>query len=143
VVRRKVLQSYANVLCQHFIDLGSGFDVEAFCELGSGHYSLDILTGACTKDGAPIRELRVCRHFRQWLTERLAKDRVPPGVEVALLEVHMTVANVSVRVSYGHRFGAADFTYQCRSEIRTDEKTYVGVQSGGMRWGFMPGETPR
>jgi hypothetical protein len=138
-VRRKVLQSYANVLCQHFIDLGSGSDARAFSELGSGHYKLDILTGVCTKDGARIPELKVCRHFRLWLMEQIEKDRVPPGVESAVLAVDLTVANVRAKVP--HRLGAADFTYQCRSEVRTDEKTYVGILSGARQWGFMLGET--
>jgi len=68
---------------------------------------------------------------------------VPPGVEAALLVVDMMVANVSVELSFGHLFGAADFEYECRSEIRTDERTYAGAMSGSKRWGFMPSAMPR
>jgi hypothetical protein len=142
-VRRKILQNYANVLCQHFIDLGSGADAGTLAELGAGQYRLDILDGVCTKDGDEISELSVCRHFREWLLEQLKKHQVPPGVEAAVLEVDIGVSNVTVKESYGHVFGAAEFTYVCRSEIRTDEKTYAGMISGSKRWGFMPSTLSR
>ena len=56
-MRRKILQDFANVLCQQFIDLGSGGDVATFVALGSGEYALDLINGECSHDGVPIPEL--------------------------------------------------------------------------------------
>jgi hypothetical protein len=137
-LRRKVLQDFANVFCQQFLELGSGHDVATFVRLGSGTYALNILTGACARDGAPIPELKVCREYRLWLIEQLAKRHVPPGLLHAVLTVEVTVVNSTVKNSYGHLFGSADFTFRCRSELRTDEKVYVGELSGTRAWGFDP-----
>ena len=73
-MRRKVLQDYANVFCQHFLDLGSGSDAATFARRGSGQYQLNILTGQCSKDGQLIPELKACSDFRGWLAKQLAKD---------------------------------------------------------------------
>jgi hypothetical protein len=137
-LRRKILQDFANVFCQQFVDLGSGHDVATFVDLGSGKYVLDILSGECSRNGVPIAELKICSHYRTWLSEQVAKHNVPPGLLRVGLTVDIVVANVTVSSSYGHRFGAADFTFNCRSELRTDEKVYVGELSGSRRWGFEP-----
>ena len=46
-MRRKVIQDFANVFCQRFIDLPSGHDLATFAYLGSGSASLNILSGEC------------------------------------------------------------------------------------------------
>jgi len=58
------------------------------------------------------------------------------GIEAATLEVNVTVSEVNLRSSYGHRFASAHFTFECQSEIRTDEKSYVGQMIGNKEWGF-------
>jgi hypothetical protein len=137
-VRRKVLQHFANVLCQQFLDLGSGHDAATFVHLGSGRYVMDILSMECARDGMRIPSLKVCRQYHEWLCEQLAKHRVPPGLMSAELTVAVAVSNAKVQASYGREFGSADFHFDCRSEIKTDEKAYTCEMSGAHAWGFDP-----
>jgi hypothetical protein len=106
-LRRKILQDFANTFCQQFLDLGSGHDVATLVRLGSGSYSLDLLSGACTRDGTPIPELKVCREYRGWLQEQMMKHRVPAGVVQASFVVDVTVRRSAVKESFGHHSGSA------------------------------------
>jgi hypothetical protein len=73
----KVIQDFANVFCQRFIDLPSGYDLAAFAHMGTGTASLDVMTGQCTFNGAPIRPLETCAQNRIWLEEQCRKHRIP------------------------------------------------------------------
>ena len=137
-MRRKVFQDFANVFCQEFIDLGSGHDVATFVARGTGTYAMNLLTGECMHDGASIPELKACREYRDWLAEQMTKRGVPPGLLSAVLAVRVVVRNGVVRESYGKRFGSADFEFDCRAELKTDEKVYVGQQAGTRSWGYTP-----
>jgi hypothetical protein len=137
-LRRKVLQDFANTFCQQFLDLGSGHDVATFVRLGSGSYSMNLLTGECMQDGTLIPNLKVCQEYRRWLAEQLVQHRIPPGLRSAALTVDVLVRRASVRESYGHHFGSADLEFQCRAELETDERVYRGEQSGSRSWGYTP-----
>ena len=138
-MRRKVLQDFANTFCQQFLDLGSGHDVATFVERGSGLYSMNLLTGTCSYNGAPIPELKACAEYRSWLADQLAKRSVPDGLLNAELAVRLAVRKAEVTESYGHLFGSADLEFHCRAELAIDEKTYLGEMSGSRVWGYTPG----
>ncbi len=136
-MRRKVIQDFANVFCQRMIDLPDGYDLASFAHYGSGKYRADILTGECSCNDRPIPKLHTCVVFDEWLRRRLEKHAISRDrIEAATLEVNVTVSEVNLRSSYGHRFASAHFTFECQSEIRTDEKSYVGQMIGNKEWGF-------
>jgi hypothetical protein len=135
-LRRKVLRDFANTLCQQFLDLGSGHDVATYVRRGSGVYALNILTGECFHDGAPLQELKVCREYRGWLAEQMTKHNVPPGLLRAEFTVHVVVRAASIREST--RLGAADLEFRCRAELATDETVYASEMSGPRSWGYLP-----
>ena len=137
-MRRKVLQDFANVLCQRFIDLPSGYDLATFVHLGSGFYLLDILNGNCSRDGLPIPPLMTCTEYRDWLQVQFAKRNIALEPLRISMGVNILVSDVRVRTSFGHVFASAFFECSCRSEIRTDEKTYSGHHRGAKAWGFDP-----
>jgi hypothetical protein len=132
-LRRKVLQDFANTLCQQFLDLGSGHDVGTFVRRGSGLYSMNLLNGECSRDGAAIPELKVCREYRLWLAEQMSKHSVPPGLLRAELVVRVVVRQSSLRDA---RLGSADLEFHCKAELVTDEKVYAGEASGPHPWGY-------
>jgi hypothetical protein len=132
-VRRKVLQDFANTVCQQFLDLGSAGDVGTFVRRGSGVYSMNLLNGDCSYDGASIPELKVCRGYRLWLAEQLSKHSVPPGLLRAELVVRVVVRQARVRNTV---LGAADLEFHCRAELATDERVYAGEMSGPRAWGY-------
>jgi hypothetical protein len=135
-MRRKILQDFANVFCQRFIDLLSGYDLATFVHLGSGFYLSDILTGNCTRNGAPIPPLTTCKEYREWLQVQLSKRHIPlEGLQVSM-RINVLISDVKVSTSFGHVFASAFFECNCHSQIRTDEKMYVGHSRGAKAWGF-------
>jgi hypothetical protein len=136
-MRRKVLQDFANLFCQRIIDLPSGYDLASFAHYGSGTYSADILTGECSLDGRPIPSLRTCDDYKEWLNAQLDKHGIQrDGIKEVSLKIKMKVDNVNIKSSYGHQFADAHFSFDCHSEIRTDEKSYTGNMAGEKTWGF-------
>jgi hypothetical protein len=136
-MRRKVLQDFANAFCQRLLDLPDGHDVASFVHYGSGTYRANVLTGECSFNDKSIPTLRLCDIYRDWLRERSEKHRVPyEQIEAATLEVHVVVKDVQLRSPYGQRFASAHFFFECQSEIKTDEKPYVGRMAGDKKWGF-------
>jgi hypothetical protein len=135
-MRRKVLQDFANVFCQRFVDLPDGHDLATFAHLGSGTYALDILNGACTRNGVPILQLKTCTQYRDWLEAQLVKHRVPSGLASARMTIHVTVSGIQVRRAYGHVQASATFAIDCSSDLTTDQKRYVGHFADTRVWGF-------
>jgi hypothetical protein len=136
-MRRKVLQDFANVFCQRILQLPEGYDLASFVHYGSGAYDLDILTGECSVNGERIPTLRTCDVFKEWLFVQLAKHLIAPNdIERARLRINVTVSQLSVKQSFGHETASAQFSFDCRSEIATDEKSYASALSGEHLWAF-------
>jgi hypothetical protein len=136
-MRRKVVQDFANVFCQRLLDLPDGHDVASFAHYGSGNFHADILTGECSFNGKSIPALRLCDTYKDWLREQSEKHGVPfEQIETAAFDVQVVVKDVNLSSSYGHRFASAHFFFECRSELKTDEKSYVGQMAGDKKWGF-------
>jgi hypothetical protein len=136
-MRRKVFQDFANVFCQRVINLPDGYDLASFAHYGSGKYKANISTGECSYNGTPIPQLRLCRTYQEWLRTQFEKHGVrQDGIRAATLEVKVAVRDVNLLSSYGHRFASAHFFFECQSEIRSDEKTYVGRMDGDKEWGY-------
>jgi len=136
-MRRKILQDFANLFCQKIIDLPSGYDLASFAHHGSGLYSANILTGVCTLNGKPIPPLRTCDEYREWLSVQLSKHRInSEGIKSVGLQIELKVDKVNIKSSHGHQFADAHFSFDCRSQIATDEKSYKGKMAGEKTWGF-------
>jgi hypothetical protein len=136
-MRRKVFQDFANVFCQRILQLPEGYDLASFVHYGSGAYDLNILTGECSFNGKQIPMLRSCNVFKEWLFEQLEKRLIAPNViKLASLKINVTVSQLSVKQSSGHEFASAQFSFDCRSEIATDDKSYACAMSGDHLWGF-------
>jgi hypothetical protein len=136
-MRRKVLQDFANLFCQRIIDLPSGYDLASFAHHGSGTYIANILTGACSLNGNPIPSLRICEDYREWLNVQTDKHKIQTeGIKEAILQINVGVDKVNIKSSYRHQFADARFSFDCQSEIKTDEKSYKGKMRGEKTWGF-------
>jgi hypothetical protein len=136
-MRRKVIQEFVNSFCQRVIDLPDGYDLASFARYGSGIYRANILTGACSHNKIEIPQLRLCDLYRQWMHKQFERHHIQEeGIRDAVLQMEVSVSEVSVRSSYGHRFASARFSFACECEIKTDEKSYVGKMQGEKVWGF-------
>lgn len=136
-MRRKVIQDFANVFCQRFIDLPSGYDLATFANLRSGTASLDILSGECVFSGVPIRHLHTCDENRTWLDEQCRKHGIPfAGIVKAVMTITVDVTDIVVKTSSWDTSRSARFAFECQSQIATDEKVYEGRAAGHKVWGF-------
>jgi len=141
-MRRKVLQDFANLFCQRMIDLPSGYDLASFAHHGSGTYRANILTGECSLNGRPIPALRTCDDHKEWLNAQLDKHGIQgEGIKEVSLLINVKVDKVNVKSSFGHQSAHAHFSFDCHSEIRTDEKSYTGNMAGEKRPGDLIGIT--
>lgn len=137
-MRRKVLQDFANTVCQNYIDLTGGHDAAAFACYGSGRAFIDLLSGNCTFNDRPIPALKGGTRLKDWLRKRLAAHNIAvQDIVSAQMTVTVRVSNLKFERWGGHAFYSGFFNFNCESEIKTDEKTYSGQMSGETAWGFM------
>lgn len=136
-MRRKVLQHFANTPPQRLLDLPSGFDLARFARLVSGTLEVDFLRGECRHNSVLTAPFDLCAEHRAWIDREAGRHHIP---KEELAGVAMTVAFVvrdaEVKHSYGHVFRSAVFSFDCRSEIRTDERTYAAHQKGEKYWEY-------
>jgi hypothetical protein len=126
-VRRKVLQDYANKVCEIFagwrIAVAPG-DLDRLLEAGTGTVNMNLRTGATCLSGQAVEPLGISRELAAWLAaaDRAENDRLPLD--------QLTEANlaVSFRLSEDQdgRGTIRHLDFQCRSELRTDELSYTG-----------------
>src|SRR5687767_14412569 len=136
-MRRKVLQHFANTPPQRLLDLPSGFDLARFARLGSGTLDVDFHGGQCRHNGAFVAAFDLCAEHRAWIEREGQRHHIPiKELTRATMTVDFTVSDVEVKHSYGHVFRSALFSFDCRSEVRTSEKTYASHQKGQKRWGY-------
>ncbi len=136
-MRRKIIQHFADVFCQRFIQVPNGYDLATFVHLGSGLYTLDILIGDCTRNSIVISKLNTCSEHKKWLIAQLNKHKILlSDIEKAELWISVVVSEIKVETSFGNVFASANFTFDCRSEIKTDEKSYKSALQNEKAWGF-------
>jgi len=129
-MRRKILQDHANVFCQMLVGWRMGGDLERLHALGSGHLSIDVLTGACTHNEGVVSELHVALELNAWFLERLAQHSIP----VQAISHASVDADLSVSEEPRQRGTCALLAWECQSIIRTDDASYVGQLSEEHKW---------
>jgi hypothetical protein len=136
-MRRKVIQDFANVFCQKFIQLPNGYDIASFAHYGSGNYYMNILSGDCFYNETKIPTLETCKEHKDWLTTQLEKrDFTISNIQHAHLEARIEVSNITVGKEYHHYFAGAIFSFDRNSKIETDEIAYVAHQFHQQTWEF-------
>lgn len=136
-MKRKIIQDFANTVCQNYIDLNGGHDAAAFACYGSGTAVMDFLSGNCIFDSKEIPTLKSCTILKNWLHERfVAHNIVVSEIASAQMTITVAVSNLKLIKSYGHAVYSGCFDFDCHCEIRTDEKSYFGQMRDEKRWGF-------
>lgn len=136
-MRRKVIQHFANMFPQRFLDLAEGLDLAVLAREKHGVVEFDFLQGTASIGGLSKPEMRTGAVCREWLLKEAEAHDIPAD---ALLHASMNVAfevtGIDVKESYGHVFRSAHFSFECTSQLRTDEKTYTGHASGAKSWEY-------
>jgi hypothetical protein len=113
-MRRKRLKHDAHVLCDMFHGWRSMDCWDNIQALGCGTLEIDVLSASCTFNGQPIESLAIAEELRLWLRDDLAAQGVPlTAIRSARLEIQIDISDKWLQ------------RMRSRSEIVTDEKTYV------------------
>jgi hypothetical protein len=136
-MRRKILQHFANTPPQRLLDLPSGFDLARFARLVSGTLDIDFLTGECRYNGILITPFDMCGEHRAWIDRESEHHHISKEkLSRIAMSVDFVVSDDEMKHLVGNGFRSAFFNFDCRSEIKTDEKTYASHQRGQKRWGY-------
>ena len=122
-MRRKVLQGFANTLCQMFAGCYRYADDDRLARLGGGDVRIDCLAGRATLNGHPIETLYIVGHLSAWLKRALASA----GIPVASIIRAELVAPCTVEPFLDGTRRLWSVWYTCTSEIATDEVIYRGA----------------
>jgi hypothetical protein len=132
-VRRKILQDYANKVCEMFVGWRlavSGDDIPRLIAAGSGVLDVNLLDASVLLDGTGVPEYGITNEVAAWLRERCEADRIP------LHEIREARVRVEFSASEADRKGhlVRDLRIQCRSQMVTDERVYEGAADKHESW---------
>lgn len=132
-VRRKILQDYANKVCEMFVGWRlavSGDDIPRLIEAGSGVLDVNLLDASVLLDGTNVPAYGIVNEVAAWLRDRCEADRVPfHEIQEARVRVAFSASEVDRK---GHR--VRELHFQCRSQLVTDERVYEGVTDKHESW---------
>lgn len=132
-MRRKILQDYANKVCEMFVGWRlavSGDDIPRLIALGSGVLDVNLLDVSVVLDGTSVPAYGIVREIAAWLRDRCEADRVPfHAIQEARVRIAFSASEVDRK---GHR--VRDLDFKCRSRLVTDERVYEGAADKHESW---------
>ena len=136
-MRRKVIQHFANMLPQRFLDLPEGFDLAILAKEKNGTAVFDFLQATASIDGVSQPEMRTSANYRAWLLVEAERHGIPAAELLhASMNVAFDVTGIEVKESFGHIFHSATFSFECASELRTAARSYGCRSSGSKAWSY-------
>ena len=146
-MRRKRLKHAAQNLCQMFCGWQQTWSKHQLVGLGSGELEIDVLSGACKFNNAPIEPLPIAAVLTEWLREDLVRHQIPEAaiqeatVRARLIFDLIPWSGKTTRTEFfwhGGEPAKSDSMHRCRVEcngvIRTDEARYEGKFQGVEEW---------
>ena len=102
-----------------------------------GLLEFDFLRGTAFIDGIAQPDMRTASRFAEWLESESERRNIPMHALLsASMAVVFDVTDIEVRESFGHVFCSANFSFDCVSEMRTDEKSYLCRASASKVWSY-------
>lgn len=132
-VRRKVIQDYANKVCEIFAGWRLAVhenDIPRLIAIGSDELHANLLDGTVRVDGAEIEPLGIVLEIQAWLRDRCSEDNVPID---GLREAELTVTFVATQSRHRGRL-ARSLRLECSSRLTTDERSYEGASVKDELW---------
>lgn len=132
-VRRKVIQDYANKVCEIFAGWRLAVhenDIPRLIAIGSDELHANLLDGTVRVDGAEIEPLGIVLEIQAWLRDRCSEDNVPID---GLREAELTVTFVATQSRRRGR-SARSLRFECSSRLATDERSYEGASVKDELW---------
>ncbi len=129
-MRRKRLQHFADVLCHMFVGWRMYDDLERLAGLPNGRLSLDLLSMKAKHSIWGDLNLHITEEMNSWLIHQCEKD----GLDFAkLLQASLEVDITSQKIVTKRKW-VIDFSFDCHSTIKTDEKVYSSRLAEAHTW---------
>ena len=130
-MRRKVLQDFANTLCQMLVGWRMAEeDLEVLAALPDGTLLIDVLSGAARHSSAAAVELCVARELQAWLTNRLSES----GIEASDIRHATLTAVIRTDRIATERKRIVSFDFAVQASIGTSEREYRGTLDEVHKW---------
>ncbi len=129
-MRRKILQDFANTLCQMLVGWRMVEDLEVLAALPDGTLRVNVLSGIATHSSQTPVELHIARELRAWLLHRFAEAAISPS------DIDSAIVTASIRTDRiaTNRKRIISFDFAAESAITTSEREYRGVLHEVHRW---------
>jgi hypothetical protein len=129
-VGRKVLQDFANTLCQMLVGWRMGEDLELLAELPDGTLDIDVLSGSTTHSVNGRINLHIAGELQAWLKHRISEARVEPS-SIALARVTAIVRTDRIATD---RKRIVSFDFAVDSIIEAADREYRGRLCEAHQW---------
>jgi hypothetical protein len=129
-VRRKILQDFANTLCQMLVGWRMGDDLEALAALPDGTLTIDVLSGTACHSSEAVLELHVTDELQAWLLHRLTASRIEPSAVCHAV----VMADIRTDRIATNRKRIISFDFAVEAVIRTSEREYRGELHEVHKW---------
>lgn len=129
-MRRKIIQDFANTLCQMLVGWRMTEDFEVLAELPDGTLTIDALTGAGSHDVIGPLDLHIAGELQAWLLHRLGIS----GIPVESISSAIVVARVRTDRVATVRKRVVSFDFAVQSTISTGDHRYEGQLHETHHW---------
>ena len=129
-MRRKRLNHYADVVCKMFVGWRMGDDLEVMSELPDGTITLNLLTGDAKHSIVGGLDLHIAKEIQAWLQQQSEKE----GVDVSQLKSATLEVDVDTGKVATNKKKVVMFSFECRSNIETDETSYQATVKDMHQW---------
>jgi hypothetical protein len=129
-VRRKILQDYANTLCQMLVGWRMGDDLEVLASLPDGTLHIDAMSGAATHSINGLLNLHVAGELQSWLQHRMSEKNIEPSaISSAIVRANIRTDRIAT-----NRKRIVSFDFEVTSSIVTSEREYKGALIEVHQW---------
>ncbi len=130
-MKRKRFSHHVDIFCEMFCGWRLANCYDRLVELGSGEYEIDVLSEACTKDGAAIEPLSIAGELAAWFK----KDAEDARIDLALVGRARLHAKVVIERLVGKRRSNVIFPgKEGASYVRCHIACHSELESGADRY---------
>jgi hypothetical protein len=142
---RKRLQNVADNLCQIFCGWRQMKSKPMLVELGSGILEIDVLTGQCMFEDKLTVQLPIAVELSSWMQKELSSQQIPTSAirrarlvaTLLFTQIPWNAQTKEVFLSHGNPVRSERMhrcTFDCESEIATDERIYQSRMREVQEW---------
>lgn len=130
-MRRKIIQDFANTLCQILVGWRSGEDINTIGSLGDGIIKINLLNETFTHNHKEVKGLKIVGELKYWLVDQLKKYNIKLNdLESVLITSNTTIKKENKK----NKATKIQLNWNIICSIKTNEKEYLGKLAETHQW---------